>query len=264
MIHTLADYHIHTALCKHAVGDIEDYIIHAVNSGLKEIGFSDHIPLPDGIDLKNRMEESELETGYLNKIDYLKSKYKDQIIIKTGIEADYYPGTEQYVDNILQKYDFDYVIGSVHFINSWAFDCNEEMDGFQKRNINDIYKSYFEQVGKMIDTGLFDIAGHLDLIKKFGHKPHHGYTGLVEGIVEKLKNNNMSVEINMSGLRRPVKEIYPSEDIILLLNKKGINFTTGSDAHKPEHVGYEFDHLIEFLKKYNINNIVKYEKRKIV
>ncbi|MFC1726588.1 histidinol-phosphatase HisJ, partial [candidate division KSB1 bacterium] len=245
MIKTLTDYHIHTALCKHAAGDIEDYIIHAVKIGLTEIGFADHIPLPGEFDIRHRMEENELETGYLNKIEVLKQKYKDQITIRIGIEADYYPGTEKYVENILRSYPFDFVIGSVHYINDWALDCSEEMNGFHKQNLEKIYKAYFEQFALMVDTKLFDIAGHLDVIKRFGYKPKKGYFGLVEAIISKLKKNNMSVEINTSGLRRPVKEMYPSEDIILLLNNYGIKFTTGSDAHKPEQVGYRFDYLNE-------------------
>ena len=98
----IPDYHIHTPLCKHAVGDPEDYIEYALKMGLKEIGFADHIPLPDEIDLKHRMVKEQLEEWYIEKILKLKDKYRDRIEIKLGIEADYYPGTEEFVSDILR------------------------------------------------------------------------------------------------------------------------------------------------------------------
>jgi len=264
MLSGLADYHIHTLLCKHAEGEFEDYIEYALRTGLMEIGFSDHLPLPNNIDYKHRMHQNQLKNKYLDRLIKLKDEYKDKITIKIGGEADYYPGTERYIEKIIKKYPFDYIIGSVHFLNDWAFDCNKDMNRFHKKNLRGIYTAYFKQISNMVKTGLFDIIGHFDLIKKFGFKPQNGYADIVSGILADIKVSKMAVEINTAGLRKPVNEIYPSKDIILMLSEYNIPFTLGSDAHKPEQVGYDFAGLKNFLDENNISNVVKFEKRKII
>lgn len=260
----IPDYHIHTILCKHAAGEPEDYIECALSKGLGEIGFADHIPLPGGIDIKHRMVEEQLEKQYIERILKLKEEYRNRIEIKLGIEADYYPGTEQYVSEIIDNYPFDYVIGSVHFLNGWGFDSYDEIEKFHNRDLNNIYREYFSELRKLVNTGIFDIVGHFDVIKKFGFKPENGYMNLVEDLLPDLKKSKMVVEINTSGLRKPVKEIYPSEEILVFLHRNGIKFTAGSDAHDPEQVGYKFSNLISFLEKNNIENLERFEKREII
>ena len=105
------DYHLHTYLCKHAVGSVEEYIAHALAIGLDEIGFADHNPLPGGFDSRHRMDEQQVET-YFTLIREARQKYP-QIQIKIGFEVDYLPGGEEYLQKQLESYPFDYVYGSV-------------------------------------------------------------------------------------------------------------------------------------------------------
>ena len=115
------DHHMHTPLCGHAIGEPEEYVKHAIKIGLKEIGFSDHAPFVHMRDPGVTMGIEQLP-DYHRMIEEVQEKYKDQIIIKIALEADFIPGYEDKTLEIIQGYDYDYIIGSVHFINDWAFD----------------------------------------------------------------------------------------------------------------------------------------------
>src|SRR5204862_375985 len=116
----LIDYHTHTPLCRHATGEPEAYVRRAMERGLGEIGFSDHNPMPNGFDADWRMEEREFPT-YLDMIKDVRARFP-AFSIKLGLEADFHPGSEAYVAETLKRADFDYVIGSVHYIGEWPMD----------------------------------------------------------------------------------------------------------------------------------------------
>ena len=123
----MIDNHIHTKLCKHAEGEVFEYVEKAILRGITEIAFTDHIPLPDNFDIAHRMALNEMES-YARWIDHAKKKYPE-IIIRFGIEADYYEGLEEYTEKFLSQFNFDIVIMSVHFLRhwpegNWVFDYN--------------------------------------------------------------------------------------------------------------------------------------------
>ena len=165
----MIDYHIHTKLCRHASGEMEEYVECAILAGIKEMGFSDHMPMVTdrGDGLAMSIEELPL---YVDKISELQEKYPE-IVIKMGIEADYFPGLEKECKKITDKYQFDYVIGSVHFIKKWGFDNINQIAQWEEKDINKVYSDYFALLRKSAESGLFDIIGHSDLVKKFGQKP---------------------------------------------------------------------------------------------
>src|SRR5687768_17130768 len=114
------DYHMHTPLCGHAVGEPSEYIEQALKVGLVEVGFSDHAPLVAYEDPRYTMNRSQLP-GYHRMIEDARKKYP-KFTVKLGIEADYIPGFEAKTREILAGYPYDFVIGSIHFIDNWAFD----------------------------------------------------------------------------------------------------------------------------------------------
>ncbi|MFQ5454694.1 MAG: histidinol-phosphatase HisJ [Nitrospirota bacterium] len=256
----LVDYHIHTYLCKHADGTIEEYIKRAGEIGLSEIGFSDHAPMPEWYDPEHRMKRGELPL-YLKLIEKMRSVFPEQRI-KIGIEVDYFNKTTDYVKEVIESYPFDYVIGSVHYIGGWGFDNPRNIKGFNQGDIFEIYKEYFSLVEDAANSRLFDIIGHPDLVKKFGYFPDRSYDELIKGVLKVMKDNDLCLEINTSGLRKPVKEIYPDRRFIEMAKDMEIPVTLGSDAHSPNDVGRDLDLAAEIIKKAGYQTIAAFKKRK--
>lgn len=253
------DYHLHTKLCKHAFGEMYEYIESAIEKGIKEICFTDHIPLPDGFDSKHRMQLEDMDV-YLNGIESCKKKYKE-ISILAGIEADYIEGYEGYLESFISKYPFDLVIMSVHFVKQWPQGQWVFSYNLPDKSITQIYNDYFEAVLKGINTGFFDIVGHLDLIKKSNCPVLKTNSNNIDKIINEIFDRGMSIEVNTSGLHKPINEIYPSFDILKKVIKKGIPISLASDSHSPEHVGYKFNEVIGSLFDFEGVKLASYKKR---
>ncbi len=257
----LVDYHNHNYLCKHADGRMEEYVRYAIKIGLNEIGLSDHTPMPDKWDSKVRMTEEQFWDEYKPTVIALQEKYKDQITIKFGLEGDFFPGTEKWVKIFNAKNEFDYVIGSVHYLGEWGFDDPQLVAKYDVKDVNQIYTDYYDHISRSAQSGLFDIIGHCDLVKKFGHRATKDMEGILRETFKVIKGSGMAVEINTSGLRKPVKEMYPSEQILKIVSEYDIPLTLGSDAHTPSDIGRDFGLAKQLVEKYGRGKISIYTKR---
>ncbi len=250
----LVDYHLHTARCGHARGTMEEFVLAARGKGLKEIGFADHIPmywLPDEHrDPELAMSYAELPV-YMEEILALRAKYTE-MTIKLGIEADYIPGREEELSQFLSCYDFDYVLGSVHYVESWGFDNPAYIARYKEWDIDELYHRYFDLVQQAARSGLFNVMAHPDLVKKFGYRPQGSLHDLYAETARVFKSAGVYVEINTAGLRAPVGEIYPNHEFLQYCIKHGIRFTIGSDAHLPEQVGEGFEQIPLLVSESNI------------
>jgi len=257
----LIDYHIHTDLCGHAEGEMEEYVQSAIKKGLKEMGFSDHFPLfhIPAPDLSMKMEDLPV---YINKVRELQKKFKKDISIKLGIEVEYTPETEVSTGKLLKNYSFDYIYGSVHFLGEWIFDHPAQKDEWEKRNVYEVYRNYFSNLEKMIRSNLFDIVAHIDLVKKFGYKPAEPLAGIYTNIAKLIAGHKMCIEVNTSGLYKPVKEIYPSEEFLKICFVNNVPVVLGSDAHSPEEVGRDFDKALYLIKKAGYKKIATFSSRR--
>lgn len=242
----MVDYHTHTARCGHAEGDARAFVEKAIEIGLSEIGFSDHLPLVTKRDPSLTMDESELEE-YVKETQRLKSEYSE-IAIKLGIEADFFPGLEEKTADILERYPFDYIIGSVHFLGGWGFDDPREKAGYEGKRPLEVYERYFETLTAAAESKLFDIIGHPDLIKKYNYRADGDIGRLYERAAEAIAAAGAAVEINTAGLRKPVKEIYPTLELLVLCREAGAPVSFGSDAHAPQEVGWAFDEAAELAR----------------
>lgn len=257
----LVDYHTHNQLCKHADGTLEDYVRHAISIGLKEIGLADHTPMPNDWDIEVRMFEEQFWNEYKPTVLDLRDKYRNQIAIKFAVEGDYFAGTEDWVRTFNGKNEFDYVIGSVHYLGEWGFDNPLYVGKFESSDIDQVYISYYDHIRRSAECGLFDIVGHCDLVKKFGHRPTKNIEEILRETFTVIRQSGMAVEINTSGLRKPVKEVYPSEQILAIVSELGIPLTLGSDAHTPADVGRDFDIARALVEKYGNGKISLYTNR---
>ena len=227
---------------------MEEFVLQAIKNGMSEIAFTDHIPLPNQFDLAHRMSEDEAEQ-YFEEIERLRIKYKEINIIR-GIEADFYDGFEEYIKKFKDRYSVELVLLSVHFIkgwpkNNWAFSYY-----FPDRPLSQVYSDYLQAVLRGIKTGLFDVVAHLDLIKTPDFPILHTNSKEVEDILSEAKHYDMAIELNTSGLRKEINEMYPDYNLLPLLNNTGNEIVFGSDAHKPEQVGFYFNELKEIVKSY--------------
>ncbi len=231
------DYHTHTRRCGHAVGTAVEYVEAARTRGLAGIGVCDHLPLIGRRDAELTMAVSDLD-DYVDEVLELRRAYPGYVLL--GIEADYEPETFGEARALLDCYPFDYVIGSVHFLDGWGFDDPRNAAEWAERDVLDVYLRYFERVSEAAESGAFTILGHLDLVKKFGHRPPEPPQAAMQALVERVARTGTAVEINTAGLRKPVAEMYPGPDLLGLLYRSGVPLTFGSDAHRPEEVGTDF------------------------
>ncbi|GAX87670.1 histidinol-phosphatase [Lebetimonas natsushimae] len=251
----MIDIHNHTPLCKHATGNPEEYVKKAIEKNIKIYGFADHASME--FDEQYRMSFSDMPK-YEKEIKSLKEKYKDKIKILLGYEVDFTP----YVDKRVLERNVDYLIGSVHFLDNWGFDNPEFIKEWHNRDVDDIYEEYFSKIQDLAKSRLFDIVGHLDLVKVFGFKPKKNIKDIAKNAIKEIKKAGMAVEINTAGLRKPVKEIYPSTKLLEMIRDEGIDITFSSDAHKPEDVGYKINEVIKMAKNLGFSEAVYFENRK--
>ncbi|MCG3172305.1 MAG: Histidinol-phosphatase [Myxococcota bacterium] len=241
------DYHIHTKLCGHADGEMEEYVEQAIAAGLDEMGFSDHMPMEvwgrHDPTLTMRLQDM---IEYHDRVKELRHWYRDRIRIKFGIEADYVPGKEREIGDFLREWNFDYVIGSVHFLGDWGFDDPRYMEGYERRGVDNVYYAFFKVIRMSAESGLFDIIGHADLVKKFGHRPERDLKPEFDDLAASFARSGVAVEINTSGLRKPVGEIYPHPALVRACREYGVPVIATSDAHTPGDVGRDL-HLARKL-----------------
>lgn len=254
---------MHTPLCGHAIGQPDEYARKAIELGLKEIGFSDHAPMVKFAEMPGVAMKFEELPVYHRMIEEVREKYKDQLTIRVGIEADFIPGCEDKTRAILDAYPYDYVIGSVHFIGDWAFDHPDKRAEWEGRDVNGVYRQYYELLRQSARTGMFNIIAHSDLVKKFGHRATEDMTSELERNAEVFKECGVAVEINTAGLRKHVKEMYPALPNLKIYAKAGVPLTFGSDAHAPAQVGKDYDQAMELARAAGYTEYVMFENRKI-
>jgi len=258
----ISDYHMHTPLCGHAIGQPSEYAQHAVKVGLKEIGFSDHAPLVSHDDPKITMHIRQLP-DYYRMIEEVQAQFKGKLRIKMAIEADFIPSYEEKTRKILNDYPYDYVIGSVHYIGKWGFDNPAQRGKWNQKDINQVYHDYYDLLRRSAKSKMFDIMGHVDLVKKFGHRPSEDMSEEVTKTAKIFKESGVAIEINTSGLRKPVGEMYPSLSCLKIYCKMGVPLSVGSDAHEPSHVGCDFDKAVELAQEAGYKEYVILKNRKI-
>ena len=238
----LYDSHMHTPLCQHATGHPREYAQAALGAGLAGVTFTDHIPMPAWYDAPWRMRRGELEQ-YVDMVLEARAEFAGRLEVGLGLEADFHPGTERYVEEVLAAHDWDYVIGSVHYIGAWGFDNPEYTDEYQRRDLGQLYRHYYALVEGAARSGLFDAIGHLDLPKKFGHRDPGERPAL--RVLDTVAALGLSLDYNTAGERKPVAEAYPSPALLDAAAARGISLVLGSDAHKPAEVGHGFAQAAE-------------------
>lgn len=251
----VVDLHNHTVLCNHATGTVNEYVEAAIACGTAYFGFSDHAPMHYDPQYRMRFDEMEL---YEKWVCDAQERYQDRITVLMGYEVDYLPG---YMDDAVLNRPCDYLIGSVHFIDDWGFDNPEFIGRYAHSDIDEIYRRYFELIEAMAKSGKFDIVGHLDLLKVFKYLPTQDIRLLAKGALKAIRKSNMSLEINVSGFRKPIGEAYPSMLLLEEAAELQIPITFGSDAHCIDHVGLYTTEAEELARAVGYTKCALYRNR---
>ncbi|MBN8192875.1 histidinol phosphate phosphatase domain-containing protein [Bacillus sp. NTK074B] len=256
------------------------YLQKAKERNLSEVGIVDHLyRFNETRDyFENHMDISETDLGrkqhrwlkqvmtenmddFVGFIESQKAKWADHgIQLKLGMEADFFPGSHDRLKELLSGHNWDYVIGSVHFVDGWGFDNPEAIDQFERYDLEELYGRFFQIVEEAIRSGLFDFVAHLDNLKVFNFRPKedkllHSYQKIARALVE----TNTATEVN-AGLfyRYPIKEMCPSPSFLKVLAEAGVRFTTSSDSHFPDDIGLYVSENTEVIKKLGIHQVATF------
>jgi len=251
------DLHNHTPLCNHATNTPRATVLKAIKEGIDIYGFSDHAPMD--YDREYRMSFEQM-SEYEKEILELKDEFKEQIDIRLAYEVDFIQGL---VDSRVLRANVDYLIGSVHFLDGWGFDNPEYIKVYKNRDIDKIWQEYFDAIEAMVNSGYFQIVGHIDLMKVFNYLPKKDIKLIAKDAISAIKKSGMSVEINSAGWRKPVKEGYPSKEILQICYEKDIPITFSSDAHKIEDIGFAYEKSVALAKEVGYSKCVSYINRDI-
>jgi histidinol-phosphatase (PHP family) len=256
-----SDYHLHTPRCKHAKGPLEAYVERACQLGLRQVGFADHNPLPNKLGADARMDESELD-DYVADVLRLRDRFRGQIEVLLGIEMDYLEGLESYCEKMIAQYPWDYVLGSIHYLDS---ECR--ISSWPRKFTGDataLYRRYFELVRKLARSGLYDVVAHFDVVKRSGRSIPAPLDGDLQHTLEEIARAGLCLEINTSGHRHPEltkPEPYPSFPIIEQAILLKIPLTVNSDAHEPSQVGFKFVEMTGKLHQCGCGSVATFRQR---
>lgn len=259
----LVDYHNHTQYCHHAVGLPLEYVTQARRLGLSEFGFSEHSPWMVGIP-EHPLSPSLVDWDtYITEVSELQARIHSNgssFRLRLGVEIDYTPEYVEPAREFLENYPFDYVIGSVHSV---VLEAEELGPGpmTPSRDLRRYYELYFSQLRMLIESGMVDIIGHLDLPKRDGQIPPAGYLDLVEDLLGSIVESGVVIEINTSGRDKPIGEFFPAPEIVRMLVKAGVPMTLGSDAHSPRDIGRYFPEAVALLRECGAREIITFQNR---
>jgi histidinol-phosphatase (PHP family) len=249
----LSDYHLHPQAHRpqpYTQELLQPWTDQARKIGLRDIALTDHDRYPRGVDF--------------TEIDRLRA-VNPEIKIRAGIELDNDPvhsaDGRRWVEMNWDRLDF--VLGSVHFLRGdWAFDHAGEEAEFARREIDEVYADYYARIRAMAASGLVDCMSHLDLVKIFGFRPTKDLDELLEAVLSEIQSANLAMELSTAGWRKPVGELYPSDEIIRRAMEKGIPFTTASDGHSYLQQGENFEPLAKKMGELGVHEVCIFERHK--
>lgn len=266
-----ADLHLHT-LYSHGANTPSEMFGAAKARGLSIIGFSEHSPRPEGFNYRREYREQLRAhlNDYVNEVLTLKNADSSCRVL-FGMEIDWLAGAEDFTSRSCAAYDFDYLIGSVHFLDRWGFDDGDEpWRGASQERCEEWYRAYFEAWLDMIESGLFNIAAHPDLIKIFSVDRFHIWLAkpesmeLVKKGLRALKNRGMAMEISSAGLRKACGEPYPCAPIMRAASELELPISLASDAHNVNDVAGAFTRLASYARAFGFREQTIFDHGKII
>jgi histidinol-phosphatase (PHP family) len=266
----LTDYHVHlrtdapaASAAEHfSPANVERYREVASDRGIQELGVSEHV-----YRFRQALEVWQhpfWEQYARDDIDEYCAFVREETDLRLGIEADFVPGGEDRMANLLEARDFDYVIGSVHFLREGAVDMDDYSVWDRGRSPEEVWRRYFQTIGETARSGLFDVVAHPDLVKYWGEdarRPEGDLRRYYELAIEGIAESGIAVELSTAGLRKPAGELYPATAFLQMAVDAGAPVALSSDAHRPEDVGADYDRALAVLEELGVRELCVFDRR---
>ncbi len=256
------DYHTHTPLCLHAEGTPQEFISAALQLGLHTYGIADHAPMPPHLEPFDnwRMKSAQLD-AYGQWVESACAAARGTpLTVLSGFECDWTPELSPWIEYLRTR--ADYLIGSVHYIpGQGSVDDSLFADKPLTGNVESDWRQYWQAVESLVRSGLFDIVGHIDLVKIWGRIPTGNIMPYYEPVLAALENSGMAVELNTAGWYKPCAEQYPACAFIAQLLLRRIPIVINSDAHCPAHLSRDWERAIDLLHQLSPQGIIQFEHR---
>lgn len=266
----LTDLHTHlrpdepgTPAAEYFTGaNAERYREAASERGIEELGVAEHVHrFVQALDVWKHPWWRQNAT---DDLDAYCEFVRSETDLRLGIEADFVPGAEDRMATLLDAREWDYVIGSVHFLRDEAVDMRGDYDIWRSSNPDKVWRRYFEALGEAARTGMFDILAHPDLVKVWGAEgpqPEGDRRRFYELAMDGIAESGVAIEVSTAGLRKPVGELYPDRALLEMCLEAGCPVALSSDAHRPEELGYGYETAVEWLEEAGVSELAVFERR---
>ena len=267
----IVDYHMHPRRPRggsdaedldHTVDAVERYVAAAVAGGVEEIGFTEHV-------YYFRETRALWQVPYhLDRCRFDLDAYCDAVLegkqrglpVKLGLEVDYVSGREDETRALLAPYPWDYLLGSIHFIDGFGIDGSPRL--VDEAGTDEAWRRYFETLAAAARAGLFDALAHPDLVKIFGHDaPAEVAAELHASAADAVAEAGIAVEVSTAGVYKPTGRLYPDHDFLVACRARGVPITLASDAHVAEHVGRDLDRAVEHARTAGYDTVSVFDRR---
>jgi histidinol-phosphatase (PHP family) len=255
----IVDYHMHLRApdesIEHTVEAAERYVERAAERGIDEIGFTEHVYYFE-------QTRSLWSMPYhLERCVYDIEPYVEAVVeakrrgypVKLGIEVDYEPGREQETARALEPYPWDYVLGSIHFLDGRGIDAEPSL--VESVGVEEAWRQYYDCLARAAGSGLFDSLAHPDLVKFHGEEVGWDWD-VVAGSLD-----GVAVEVSSAGLHKPHGKLYPSPAFLEAAHARGLPITLASDAHVPQNVGRDLDRAVEHARSAGYDTVTLFDRR---
>ena len=267
----LTDYHVHLrvddpsstpASSAFTAANAERYREAAAERGIEELGVAEHVyRFTQALDVWNHPLWVE---SARDDIDEYVRFVREETDLRLGIEADFVPGREEQMRTLLEAREWDYVVGSIHFLSEGALDYDRFDVWNSGRSADHVWSTYFDWLGELAATGMYDILAHPDLVKHWGRDrpwPEKDLRFYYDIAMERIAESGIAIEVSTAGLRKPVGEIYPDRAFLEMVVDAGNPIALSSDAHTPEQLGFEYERALALLDDAGVKEICVFDRR---
>jgi histidinol-phosphatase (PHP family) len=267
----LTDYHVHlrpdapgtTAERFFTSANAERYRTVASERGIAELGVAEHVyRFAQALDV---WQHPLWRASAQDDLDEYCAFVRDATDLRLGIEADFVPGREDRMQTLLEQREWDFVVGSVHFLRDEAVDHPDfDIWSTRSRHPDEVWKRYFDTLGAAAQSGLFDVLAHPDLVKVWGAerpRPEGDLRRFYDRAMEGIADSGIAVEVSTAGLRKPVGELYPDLAFLEMVVDAGNPIALSSDAHEPGDLGAGYEQALELLDRAGIGELCVFERR---
>jgi histidinol-phosphatase (PHP family) len=257
-----ASYHNHTCFSDGADAP-EVFVTHARAANLQVLGFSDHYykESPTATTAPEWALQLDAVEQYFDTIAAVAERHPE-LEVRTGLEFDWLDGSAEWLRPLAQDARLDYTIGSVHFVGSDSIDLTRMFwEKLSADEVNDVIRRYWQTLRDMAASKLFDIAGHLDLYKKFGFYPTADMRDVITEALDAIRDADMAIELNTAGWRKDCKACYPTDELLQACLKREIPIVVSSDAHQAHLVAADFNRAYDILYRIGYTSLASFKQR---